>query len=814
MNHKQVLPENEPTSTTTATPSSSNTMVPNTTKQVLNSLILDFLVKHQFQDTAKAFSKESPNLPSIPPLMDCSQGFLLEWWQVFFDLFQVRYGDGNSNNNPNNKLYHDYLRVQETQKHLFSQLPLIHQQQQQQHHFQQQQQQQGQQGQPFLQQQQRGIGVASGMQNQQHQFAPQHQGQPQGPGQTPQPPGSATNANFPINMPPNLNPQQQMFPINQQFAQMPNGQNQPSMEQQQRMAMMMKQQAMAAQRQQIPMNGLDPQQQQQMMNAVGGGPGNLNLQQQLFLQQQQQQQQQPKTTFQQQAQNQMNNLRQQAAMVAQQQQQQQQQQQGQLQGNLTSAMGDSSLKNNSPVGARSNQQLTPQQNAAPAPLPHPSQQGQAQAQHNFQSQQQQQQQQMTKMAGSQGMKKNGQMSNGTSNNSSGRNNNALRDYQNQLMLLERQNKERLEFARNTGNSDSNPLSNGMMFAGQNQYSNSNQNQNQLPNQQQPTPATFHPPPPPTTANGPQGQFNQKPSPATSNNSPALGNKSSPAMGNKKSKKESNSKKGKKANSNASTTANNKTSGQTTPNMSQPPSAGTEPKQPQPTEQMRQLQDKQQRPGSNTPSMGKKDFQPLTPRSEPISGETTKKKRKSGKLNDNNENSNGNSPKKQAKTNANSKNLDPIIKEEENGVLSLKKESSTSLQDQDLDLNPPLAPTQATAMSNTFNDDPFDVHLLDTQHHHQQNSNNSNHNRGQNLSNGSNNLSVSGPGMGMNNLVFGDSTHAFDINFNIDSLDDIWTTTGPGGDITGTGSGSGGAGGTDDDNFMGMNWAADPIENGD
>ena len=69
-------------------------------------------------------------------------------------------------------------------------------------------------------------------------------------------------------------------------------------------------------------------------------------------------------------------------------------------------------------------------------------------------------------------------------------------------------------------------------------------------------------------------------------------------------------------------------------------------------------------------------------------------------------------------------------------------------------------------------------------------------------------------MGMNNLVFGDSTHAFDINFNIDSLDDIWTTTGPGGDITGTGSGSGGAGGTDDDNFMGMNWAADPIENGD
>ena len=98
----------------------------------------------------------------------------------------------------------------------------------------------------------------------------------------------------------------------------------------------------------------------------------------------------------------MNNLRQQAAMVAQ--QQQQQQQQGQLQGNLTSAMGDSSLKNNSPVGARSNQQLTPQQNAAPAPLPHPSQQGQAQAQHNFQSQQQQQQQ-MTKMAGSQGMKR-------------------------------------------------------------------------------------------------------------------------------------------------------------------------------------------------------------------------------------------------------------------------------------------------------------------------------------------------------------------------------------------------------------------------
>ena len=83
MNHKQVLPENEPTSTTTATPSSSNTMVPNTTKQVLNSLILDFLVKHQFQDTAKAFSKESPNLPSISFYGLFSRIFI-EWWQVFF----------------------------------------------------------------------------------------------------------------------------------------------------------------------------------------------------------------------------------------------------------------------------------------------------------------------------------------------------------------------------------------------------------------------------------------------------------------------------------------------------------------------------------------------------------------------------------------------------------------------------------------------------------------------------------------------------------------------------------------------------------
>ena len=153
------------------------------------------MVKHQFQDTAKAFSKESPNLPSIPPLMDCSQGFY--WNGGKFSLIYFK---------------SDMEMVTVIITLTTSFIMIISESKKLKTSFQStsshtaaannnnitfnNNKQQGQQGQPFLQQQQRGIGVASGMQNQQHQFAPQHQGQPQGPGQTPQPPGSATNANF------------------------------------------------------------------------------------------------------------------------------------------------------------------------------------------------------------------------------------------------------------------------------------------------------------------------------------------------------------------------------------------------------------------------------------------------------------------------------------------------------------------------------------------------------------------------------------------------------------------------------------------
>ena len=126
--------------------------------------------------------------------------------------------------------------------------------------------------------------------------------------------------------------------------------------------------------------------------------------------------------------------------------------------------------------------------------------------------------------------------NSSSGMTTGRNNNDLQDYQNQLMLLEKQNKKRLEIARSTGNSDPNLMNaSGMLLPGQNQQGQSqSQSQSQSHSQQhtpnqQPTPATFHPPAP--------GQFNQKPSPAPSNHSPALTNKPSPAMGHKKPKKE-------------------------------------------------------------------------------------------------------------------------------------------------------------------------------------------------------------------------------------------------------------------------------------
>jgi hypothetical protein len=247
------------------------------------------------------------------------------------------------------------------------------------------------------------------------------------------------------------------------------------------------------------------------------------------------------------------------------------------------------------------------------------------------------------------------------------------------------------------------------------------------------------------------------------------------MGNKKPKKES-AKKGRKAS----------TTGQATPSTSQPTSAGTEQQQqniqqhiqppPEQSHPSQQDQLSQQRAGSNTPSLSKKEFQPLTPRSEPIT-ETTKKKRKGSKISET-------SPKKQSKaapntnSNGNSK-LDSVIKEETE--LNLKKDEP------DLDLNPPPAPTQTT-ISGSFNDATdqiFDVNLLDSGSSHNQNGNHSS----------TNSHGTAGGG------VFGDSNQGFDdINFNID---DIWN-----------GTGTGDVDGSLNDSFNAINWNVDAIEGGE
>ena len=97
MNHKPLVSENEgPTSAGNSTPAtttaintaaaastSASTTQSTATKQILNSLILDFLQKQQLVETAKVFTREIPNLSNVPPTMDCPQGFLFEWWLIF-----------------------------------------------------------------------------------------------------------------------------------------------------------------------------------------------------------------------------------------------------------------------------------------------------------------------------------------------------------------------------------------------------------------------------------------------------------------------------------------------------------------------------------------------------------------------------------------------------------------------------------------------------------------------------------------------------------------------------------------------------------
>lgn len=60
-------------------------------EQMLLNYVHDLLVKKNFAESAKAFAKEAHvNADQSPILIDMPCGFLLEWWVVFWDIFQAR----------------------------------------------------------------------------------------------------------------------------------------------------------------------------------------------------------------------------------------------------------------------------------------------------------------------------------------------------------------------------------------------------------------------------------------------------------------------------------------------------------------------------------------------------------------------------------------------------------------------------------------------------------------------------------------------------------------------------------------------------
>eukprot|EP01124_Arcella_intermedia_P010989 TRINITY_DN17490_c0_g1_i1.p1 TRINITY_DN17490_c0_g1~~TRINITY_DN17490_c0_g1_i1.p1 ORF type:complete len:673 (-),score=107.64 TRINITY_DN17490_c0_g1_i1:1155-3173(-) len=57
--------------------------------QMLNAYILDYLRKKNFVRTAHAFEEEA-QVPTEPVLINAPEGFVLEWWTVFWDIFSAR----------------------------------------------------------------------------------------------------------------------------------------------------------------------------------------------------------------------------------------------------------------------------------------------------------------------------------------------------------------------------------------------------------------------------------------------------------------------------------------------------------------------------------------------------------------------------------------------------------------------------------------------------------------------------------------------------------------------------------------------------
>ncbi|QLQ79106.1 hypothetical protein HG537_0B04540 [Torulaspora globosa] len=70
-----------------------------TSKQMLDAYIYDFLLKSSLKNSASTFCREAgiidvsgePRTPSVlDQVKDAPQGFLYEWWQIFWDLFNAR----------------------------------------------------------------------------------------------------------------------------------------------------------------------------------------------------------------------------------------------------------------------------------------------------------------------------------------------------------------------------------------------------------------------------------------------------------------------------------------------------------------------------------------------------------------------------------------------------------------------------------------------------------------------------------------------------------------------------------------------------
>lgn len=443
-------------------------------KQLLNAYIYDFLIKSRLPQTARIFvneadvptsqnsssSSNSPgdgqaphiqfqkdnNLPQLSMAMDAPQGFLFEWWLVFWDVFQAK------NNRGSSQMAMQYYQLQMMKQR-------------------QQQELAGMNGHPNMY----GVGGQAQAQTQ-AQAQAQAQGQPQG-------------------QPQQLDPQQQQRMMMQMMMKQ---QNMPVMLDQQLQMLgpqLQQQMFLQKQQQQQQQQGLLPGQQQLAQHSQPGQYPQMPGSQSQF-------QPQPQNRIQQHAQTQMNNLRHQAAVAAQQQYQP---------GEAGSPATMNRLSQGTPQvphGQQPMNAILPFQqhmaqpvNSQPGPKTNGAHPNGAQG--------------PPMPNGTAG----GEMLNGATSAGPNRNINALQDYQMQLMLLEKQNKKRLDIARNNGTTDFSLVS----------MSNNVNNMNMLP---------------PNTGNsGPQ----QKPSPGISggSGSPSITKAPSPGSNGAKKKKERPVKRGRK-----------------------------------------------------------------------------------------------------------------------------------------------------------------------------------------------------------------------------------------------------------------------------